>query len=213
MEAKGRERHIGGCSGFSWQCQRFLTYCHFGVSSTMCAISCACRTREFMENGERRDTTIQISHNFRISVTRVTRNRRRYLLIYNFYHANNNIPCWMNIGYISFKWLTFMFSSIAFCINNLLHAKVSCNWRIQCSLLESYVLIVEESDFYEVIFFENEIIFHLTKQRLHSRLCYYGCKSSVDINLISLLSSSTLLYIRIYILGYLEYTRSIYRQK
>lgn len=119
----------------------------------------------------------------------------------------------MNIGYISFKWLTFMFSSIAFCINNLLHAKVSCNRRIQCSLLESYVLIVEESDFYEVIFFENEIIFHLTKQRLHSRLCYYGCKSSVDINLISLLSSSTLLYIRIYILGYLEYTRSIYRQK
>lgn len=174
MEAKGRERHIGGCSGFSWQCQRFLTYCHFGVSSTVCAIPRACRTRKFMENGERRDTTIQISHNFRISVTRVTRNRRRYLLIYNFYHANNNIPCWMNIGYISLKWLTFMFSSIAFCINNLLHAKVSCNWRIQRSLLESYVLIVEESDFYEVIFFENEIIFHLTKQRLHSRLCYYS---------------------------------------
>lgn len=56
----GREGKDTSSQGFSWQCQRFLTYCHFGVfPHTACArgVKRVQKRRKFVEkNGSRRDS-------------------------------------------------------------------------------------------------------------------------------------------------------------
>lgn len=50
-----KEGDIGVCSDFSCQCQRFLAYCHFGVSRVTREAVCVYRAGKFMENGLRHD--------------------------------------------------------------------------------------------------------------------------------------------------------------